>query len=371
MNKALLPAGLHDLLAPEAGEYTRIISDLLHGFEKFGYSRVNPPIIEFEDSLFSGAGKALESSTFRLMDPNSHKMMGIRADITTQIARIATTRLQKQPMPLRLSYSGDVFRVAGEGLHAERQFTQAGIEMIGEDSVNADAEVIMLSIRNLGSIGIEDICIDFTMPKFIDSILDEIKVDDRKLLKAAISKKDIAQIAKITSLKLDLFEAMMRPNLNLDDLIKFELPVDAVNMCKRLQVVINIVKENYPNVQLSVDPMDSVKFAYHTDISFSFFSKNSKSEIARGGRYLIECESDNIPAVGSTFYVNDLFRILPKQPEKKKVFVPFGIKFQELENLQSDDVVMILANNNDGNLESEALKMGCNFLLKDGQLVSL
>src|SRR4029434_9388002 len=78
-----------------------------------GYARAEPPLVEFEETLFSGAGAAMATATFRMMDPISHRMIGVRADMTPQIARIAATRLGNAPRPLRLSYAGQVLRVKG------------------------------------------------------------------------------------------------------------------------------------------------------------------------------------------------------------------------------------------------------------------
>ena len=88
--------------------------------------------------LLGGPGAALASQTFRLMDPVSQRMMGVRPDMTVQVARIAVTRLKHEPRPLRLSYGGNVIRVRGSALKPERQFAQVGTELIGVDSAEAD-----------------------------------------------------------------------------------------------------------------------------------------------------------------------------------------------------------------------------------------
>ncbi len=96
---ALLPAGLRDVLPPDAAFEAEIVERLVACFEARGYDRVKPPLIEFEEGLLSGAGIALAPQTFRLMDPGSQRMMGVRADITPQIARIARSRLAGAPRP--------------------------------------------------------------------------------------------------------------------------------------------------------------------------------------------------------------------------------------------------------------------------------
>src|SRR5476651_431812 len=121
-HRGLLPAGLADLLPPDAAREARAIDIAIERFAAFGYERVKPPLVEFEESLLGGTGAGLAAQTFRLMDPVSQRMMGVRPDMTVQVARIAVTRLKHEPRPLRLSYGGNVIRVRGSQLKPERKF---------------------------------------------------------------------------------------------------------------------------------------------------------------------------------------------------------------------------------------------------------
>lgn len=364
MNKALLPAGFHDLLFPEAGVQADIVTKLSKYFESFGYFMVSPPVIEFEESLFAGAGKALETSTFRLMDPLSHNMMGVRADITVQIARIATTRLKNEPLPIRLSYAGDVFRVKGEGLYAERQFTQAGIELIGVDNVQADAEVISVALDALKEVGVADLCIDFTIPNLAEIILGDGASEP---LLAAIRRKDAASIKKLGGKQADLLIKLVAPDITLAALEKIKLPKEASSLVERFCEVVNLVKERTTGVNISVDPIAALNFSYHTAIGFSIFSKKAKGELARGGRYIID---DKILGIGVTLYVNELFRILPKAAKHQKVFVPLGVEQKQIEKLRKDGLVVINALAKSKDEKKEAKRLGCAFVW-DGKLVKL
>src|SRR5437667_381373 len=142
---ALLPTGMHDLLPPEAEIEAQVVAQLMTTLAAHGYERVKPPLVEFEETLFSGAGAAMATATFRLMDPASHRMIGVRADMTPQIARIATTRLGDAPRPLRLSYAGQVLRVTGSEIRPERQVGQVGAELIGAAGPAADVEAIAVA----------------------------------------------------------------------------------------------------------------------------------------------------------------------------------------------------------------------------------
>ena len=105
--------------------------------------------------------------SFRLMDPVSHRMIALRADMTLQVARIAATRLARRPRPLRLSYAGQVLRVKGSSLRPERQFGQVGAELIGAASARADAEAILLAAEALDAVGVEGLSIDLTLPSLV------------------------------------------------------------------------------------------------------------------------------------------------------------------------------------------------------------
>src|SRR5260221_635843 len=108
LHPALLPLGLRDVLPPDAAAEAQVVARLMTVLTSHGYERVKPPLAEFEDNLLSGAGAAMAKETFRLMDPISQRMIGLRADMTPQVARIATTRLKNAPRPLRLCYAGQV-----------------------------------------------------------------------------------------------------------------------------------------------------------------------------------------------------------------------------------------------------------------------
>src|SRR5438477_9780446 len=142
---ALLPAGLYDLLPPDAEIEAEVTARLMGVLAAHGYERVKPPLVEFEETLLSGPGAAMAPATFRMMDPASHRMICVRADMTPQIARIAATRLGDTPRPLRLSYAGQVLRVTGSEMRPERPIGQVGAELIGAAGADADVEAIAVA----------------------------------------------------------------------------------------------------------------------------------------------------------------------------------------------------------------------------------
>ena len=197
-NPALLPAGLRDLLPPDAETEASAVEAVMDVFAAHGYQRVKPPLIEFEDSLLAGSGLAVADQTFRLMDPDSHRMMGLRADTTPQVARIATSRLGHAPRPLRLSYAGQCLRVRGTQLAPERQVAQAGIELIGPDSPEADAEIILVGAEALAAVGLTRPSFDLTLPNLSPALLDDAGIEgtERAVLSRALDRKDAAAVTR-------------------------------------------------------------------------------------------------------------------------------------------------------------------------------
>ncbi len=197
---ALLPTGLYDLLPPEAGVEAELTARLMGVLAAHGYERVKPPLVEFEETLLAGAGAVTASETFRTMDPASHRMVGVRADMTPQVARIAATRLAHMPRPLRLSYAGQVLRVKGSAIRPERQFGQAGAELIGAKGPAADVEVITVAGEALAAANVPHLSVDITLPTLVPAIAEAYGIAGERAaaLRAALDRKDAAAVAAIS-----------------------------------------------------------------------------------------------------------------------------------------------------------------------------
>ena len=236
---ALLPAGLADVLPPNAMQEAKATEDLIHSFATCGYERVKPPLIEFEDTLTSGSGAATADQSFRLMDPVSQRMLAVRADMTIQIARIATTRFPDAPRPLRLSYAGQVLRVKGSTLRPERQFAQVGAELIGSVLPTADAEVILMAHQAITNLGIEDISIDLGLPTLVLAICEYLgitKSNDVQKLRTALNQKDANAINKFPEPAAQIFGQLLSavgPAADALRVIKdISLPAPALRQCE-------------------------------------------------------------------------------------------------------------------------------------------
>ncbi len=380
MAKTLLPAGCYDLLPPFARQESELSSALLGVFESFGYQQVSPPLLEYSESLLAGRGAALATQTFRVMDPDTNKVMGLRADITLQIARIATSRLTHQPRPLRLSYNGLILRMHGEQLKDDRQLRQAGIELIGAASPEADAEVILIAAAALEKAGIKQLSIDLNLPGIVGALLAAEKLDNATLQKLfeAVAHKDISTLRSMSFGYRDTLIGLVQhagpAESALSAIERLDLPESARHQCRELREVLQILKRaGNREWNFTIDATENRGMAYHSGISFSMFIPGSACEVGRGGRYRIEGASGGLDteATGFTLYVETLRNQLSAPASQRRVFIAEGITDSGAADLRAQGYVTICALSEYGQDEEEALRLGCSFIYKNGTIKAL
>lgn len=363
-NRALLPAGLRDILPLDAEHEANVVSRLMAHFAAQGYERVKPPLIEFEGTLLAGAGAATASQCFRVMDPHSQKMMGVRADMTPQVARIATTRLAGTARPLRLSYAGQVLRVKGSQLRPERQFGQAGIELIGSDSAAADAEVAVLAAEALVELGVTGVSIDLSLPTLVPTLLAELKLSAEESLRGSLDHKDAAGVAALGGPAAPILSALLSSvgpaDRALAILAGLDLPPAAAAVRDRLAQVVALIREAAPEVTLTVDPVENRGFEYHTGIAFTLFGRNLSSELGRGGRYLA---GGLEPAAGATVFMDSVLTVLPCSNPPRRILVPAGTPRPWAQALRAQGWVTVAALEWMADDVAEAKRLGCGHVL--------
>ncbi len=367
--KALLPAGLQDLLPPLADQEDGLSRALLDRFARFGYQRVKPPLVEFETGLLDGVGAAVAEQTFRIMDPVSQRMMGLRADITPQIARIAATRLSAEPRPLRLCYVGEVLRVRGGQLREDRQFRQIGVELIGPARAGtADAEVILLAAEALAEIGIEGLSVDINVPDLADAICDAFTLDDetRARVLAAIDRKDAAALAEAAENGAKGEVARVFGRLLSVDCAADGLSEVPARLVERLREVVELVRASAPDLTLTVDPLERRGFEYHSGISFTLYALGARTELGFGGRYIT---ADGEPATGFTLLGDALLGAAPKPAVPDRLFVPYEAPGEVAAAARADGWQtvkgLIASDNGDA---AEAQRLACTHIWQDGAI---
>ena len=367
---ALLPAGLEDILSPHAAHEAGVVERLIAAFAAQGYERVKPPLLEFEETLLTGAGAAVAQQTFRLMDPVSQRMMGLRADMTPQVARIAATRLQRAPRPLRLCYGGQVLRVSGSQLRSERQFGQAGVELIGAPQEGADAEVVLLAAEALGVVGVERISIDLCLPPLVGALSRELGFDDgpgRALLQA-LDRKDAAAVDALAGDRAPLFQALLRAagpaESALEALAALALPEPAAAEISRLARVVGLIRAAAPDLTLTIDPVEHRGFEYQTGVSFTFFAQGVRGELGRGGRYVAEPPGDGPEfSTGFTLYMDTVLRALPAAGPLRRLYLPGGVDPAQARDLRAAGWITLAGLEVAADPKAEARRLACTHLL--------
>ncbi len=376
-NKALLPEGMRDVLPPDAAFEACATEQIMAVFEGWGYDRVSPPLIEFEESLLTGCGAATADQTFRLMDPLSQRMMGLRPDITMQAARIATTRLKHAPRPLRLGYAGQVLRIKGSQLRPGRQFTQVGAELIGSSSARADSEVILMALAALESLGVPRISVDISIPTLVYGVLSgmDISPETGNLIRSALDSKDAAEI---TALRADLGDevsgilgsmlaAAGPADKTLEILKNLDLPAPAEAERAALEEVVENVRKGAPDINVTIDPVESRGFEYHVGVTFSFFSLDCRSELGRGGRYLAgHANDEREQATGITLFMDTVLRTVPLSRRGLKIFLPVGTPPETALKLRKENWITVCGLDQSDDQAGDARKLGCSHIFEDG-----
>ena len=369
--RALLPAGLRDVLSPDAAHEAATVEQLVACFARCGYERVKPPLIEFEDSLFSGPGVAMTERTFRLMDPVSQRMMGVRADVTVQVARIAATRLAHVPRPLRLCYSGEVLRVTPGDLIPERELVQVGAELVGADTVEADAEVILLAVDALRRAGVLCMSVDITAPRLVPELLAIIGggLTDSAELRQAIDRKDAAGVERHGGLIANLLAGLMGSAgmraEGMARLLALDLPQPVRRVVDRLDEVAALVATEEPDLVVTIDPVENRGFEYYTGLGFSLFSQGVRGELGRGGRYQVD-DLDKEGSCGFTLYVETVIRAISAPPTVARVFVPHGTARSLACNLREEGWITVAGLAPETDDAVAAKRLGCNHVLVCG-----
>ncbi len=371
--KALLPAGMSDVLPPQAAFEADTVERLMAAFASYGYERVKPPLIEFEETLLSGSGAALASQTFKLVDPLSQGTLALRADMTMQIARIASTRLAHRPRPLRLGYAGQVVRVVGSELRAERQFGQVGAELVGVHCPRADVEIIAMTAGALADLGAEGLSVDLGLPTLVSFVVPEgsCSEDARAALRGALDCKDAAAVAglapAIGTAEADLLGRLVAaagaPEATIAALDAADLPPLAAAERDALIDVYTHVGRAAPWLDVSIDVVEYRGLEYHSGVTFSLYAKRVRGELARGGRYRV---GGGEPATGVTLIMDTVLESLPRRAGKRRVFIPLHAPPDASLRLRRNGWITVHAVAEAGDVDAEAARLRCGFVL-DGE----
>ena len=351
-NLALLPNGFVDFLPPDAEHEYMGVGKMMMTFASFGYGRVKPPLLEFEESLFApGPGAAMVDDTFRVMDPVSHRMMGLRSDITPQIARIACSRLGKEQRPLRLCYANDVLRTKASQQRTERQFCQAGCEIVGEDIAEADIEACVVSLIALKEINVRNITIDLSFPRVITQLLGhyECSDDDEIKIRGALARRSPdalnGQGKKLTATLSKLMKAAGPAEKALKELSALaDFKADVQRLKSIHDGIARALQElGFADVKITIDPVEMRGFKYYSGFGFTLFAAGIAGELGRGGRYNIHFGGQKPveSATGFTLYMDTVRKAMPKPLEKDVIVAPYEQNWANIRAWQKKGSVVV------------------------------
>ena len=378
---ALLPNGFSDLLPPEAGRECDAITQLLDVFMRFGYSRVKPPLVEFEESLFSSnLGKEAAKQSFRLMDPISHKMMGVRSDVTTQISRIVSSRLHEEARPLRLTYANDVLRIKGSQQRTARQFTQVGCELVGVQDLAADVEICLVALAGIASLEIEALTLDISLPRIVELIFEHYGCDEstRQAVRKALVNRDLDGLKDYGEGMGETFAALLEASGAVEEAIEkllcISLPAPAAQDVIALSEFYKLLSAGMAELGLSdvtitIDPVEMQSFDYYKGLAFSLFSrKAARGPLGCGGRYEVSSAQEDLEgesACGFTLYMDTLCAAMPEAVQKDMVFVPADENWGVIKELQDKGWIVVRGIGDTGPAAE------CTHIWKNGEVIRI
>jgi ATP phosphoribosyltransferase regulatory subunit len=308
-------------------------------------------------------------------------MIGVRADMTPQIARLAATRLGNAPRPLRLSYAGQVLRVKGSEIRPERQVGEVGAELIGAAGPEADVEAIAVAGEALATLGVPGLSVDITLPTLVPSIAEAYGIAGARAaaLRAALDHKDAAAVTATAGAAGELLERLLAaagPTATaLTALDRLDLPEQARSERRRLGAVLDGLAAAAPELKVTVDPVENRGFEYHTGISFAFFAASAirgpLGELGRGGRYEAGDPATPEPATGFTLYTDTILQVLPEAVSPRRVLLPIGADRARAGALRAAGWVTVAALASAGDWHAEARRLGCSHVLEGGVPVAL
>ena len=339
----LLPDGINESLPDEAESLEAMRRKLLDLYQGWGYRFVMPPLVEYLESLSIAMGSQLDLQTFKITDQTNGRMMGVRADITPQVARIDSHRMSLLPeQPNRLCYIGSVLRTHSAVAGGSRSPIQVGAELFGHAGIESDFEVIALMVETLQLSGAKSIVLDLGHVGVLRALLAHVGLSAKQeaIYLDQLERKSLPEIEQwLNSSTFDEAACeLLRclPQLHgevslLDGPVAKKLSEvgsqikQALSYLKQLIAKLN---QSYPDLLINLDLAEMRGYAYHTGIVYAAYIPDSGSEIARGGRYdgIGENFGNSRPATGFSCNLRTLLELQVasenQSPAKTAILAP-------------------------------------------------
>lgn len=293
----LLPEGIEEVYPEEAARLERLRRSILDLFACWGYRLVIPPMIEFIDSLLVGTGHDLDLQTFKLIDQLSGRLMGLRADMTPQVARIDARGLHSD-LPTRLCYLGTVLHTQTDHLEKSRSPMQVGAELYGHGGSASDLEIIRLMLEMMAIAGLEQVFLDLGHVGIYRSLTRQAGLDEvqEAALFEILQRKDRTELLcfvaerQLPAPVADMLVALVDLNGGDEVLETARQRLAAAGEPVRvalaeLETMLAGLRRHFPALPIHFDLAELRGYHYQTGVVFAAFAPGYGREIARGGRY--------------------------------------------------------------------------------------
>lgn len=336
----LLPDGIYESLPAEALRLEAIRRDLLDLYASWGYELVLPPIVEFMDSLCTGTGTQLDLQTFKVTDQMTGRLMGIRADITPQVARLDAHQIGNEA-PSRLCYAGPVLRTrSNHSNRGSRSPYQIGAELFGHAGIDSDLEVIALALATVGYCDQQNVVLDLGHVGVFSALARELSFDESTRAKVfdMLSRKSIPELNEWVTTKnfpAALANILLKlPELNGDTSVIADARTVIGNGNTDMRAILDYLEQistsllnRFPELTIHIDLSELRGYAYHTGMIFEIYGSGMRREIIRGGRYdgIGEAFGNSRPATGFSTDLRILANIKKASKAKQeKILAPVG-----------------------------------------------
>jgi ATP phosphoribosyltransferase regulatory subunit len=335
----LLPEQIADVLPSQARRVEELRRALIDRARGYGYELVQPPLVEHLESLLSGTGAELDLKTFKLVDQLSGRMLGVRADMTPQVARIDAHLLNREGVT-RLAYCGSVLHARADGALSSRELLQFGAEVYGHAGLEADLEVIDLAldavVETVGSAGITEVMLDLGDARVLRALLAGAAFDAPRLTELAtvLSRKDAAALAALSQPLAPEARAGLLALLRLYGGAEvIEAARQALPQREPIRRALDDlawlaahVQQAHPQVRIGFDLADLSGYAYYSGPRFAVYARGSNAALSRGGRYdeVGAVFGRNRPAVGFSADVRELAAAAPGEGAHAAIRAPWS-----------------------------------------------
>ncbi len=325
---ATLPKGVTDFLPEQADKIGYIEGKICSVFELWGFRRIITPLLEFQDVLSIGLDDELREKTFRFDDRQTGRLLAIPSDITPQVARIEAMRLRGYPLPHRLYYNGRVLRHTELQSGRSREIYQAGVELIGLDSPEADAEMVAMAVEVLRELGFTDFKVDLGQVEYFRGIMAAAGLtgEQQRELQEAIAKKDASAVRAFlgreplpdaTKEEINALPRLFGGREVLAEADRVTHNDRSRRALENLRQVLEILEIYGVADYLTIDLGEIRGLGYHTGVTFEGFVAGVGEPVCSGGRYddLTAKYGHAAPATGFAFNILPLLHALEKRPE--------------------------------------------------------